>query len=146
PEHFLILGRNLAACPTAATTTTAATAAADRHVRREDDHVVLPLEIAGVDLGPKDGRIWNLEILDPQTRPAGWQRATVSIDQRDPIGRETNAVRRTRRRADEIHAEVGGGLLHDRERRRANEVRSGRVGLAVRGYRRLEPIDLTVRL
>src|SRR5512132_3207327 len=112
-EHFLILGRNgpRRRGPAATAATTARShplySALNRDVRREDDHVVLRLEVAGVDVLWIDDRIRNLELLELVARPAGRHRAAVAIDQRDPLRRQLDSVTtRTSGRTIEAQSEV----------------------------------------
>ena len=126
--HRLELGRDRRGGTTTATATATATSAAatDAHVRREDDHVVLGLEVAGVEILRVHDRERNLEVLELEARPAGRHRAAVTIGERDALGRQLLRVSRTRRRRHEADAEVRRRLLQHRQRRRRDEERARR--------------------
>src|SRR6185503_6442652 len=152
--HLLIFGGDvrgvLAATEPAATATVgpnALHAALDRDVRREDDHVVLRLEITGVDVLREDGRVRNLEILELETRPAARHAAAVTVEEGYAFRRQLLRIGGgTGRRRVEVETELRGSLVDDGLAVRGDVVGARRIRLAVRRHRRLEPVDVRVRL
>src|SRR3954469_5889744 len=78
------LGPARASAAAAAAPTTAN--ACGNRARRQDQHVVLRVEMTGVELRRKDARERELELLEDPSCPPGLDRAAVLIPQRDARG------------------------------------------------------------
>src|SRR5262249_44909245 len=107
--HRRELGRNrsiaAAATAAAATTTTAATTT-DSHIARQDDDVVLRLQVASIEVLRVHDVERNFKLLEFVPRPSARHRAAESIGKGDALRRELRRVRGTSARAHEADAEV----------------------------------------
>src|SRR4051812_10834536 len=79
----------------AAAPTACGNRARGNRARRQDQHVVLRVEIAGVELRRKNARERELELLENPSRPPGLDRAAVLIPQRDTRGAHRSSTCRT---------------------------------------------------
>src|ERR1700733_902398 len=64
-----------------APTTATPSPASHPPVRRHDDHIILALEVAGVQVVRIHPREWDLEVLQLETRPSRRHRAAQAIHQ-----------------------------------------------------------------